>query len=591
MSIVPLVKVTIIGLLSEKEAVMADLQELGCIHIISAKTPGETGSSAAVSADARRALAFLTSCPHRRTQVHASKVFDAEKIKMRAIEVEERLLSLRDERDRLQDKIKNLKPWGDFSFPSPEAMRNLKLWFYLVPRHLREKVEASGLAWALVNSGEHMDYFVVVSEKEPVGMPVARSLTGNRSLTDLEQRLIDVENEIEDLEAERYSMTRWCELYSKNLNRLEDIEELRRAYQKTLDISPLFALEGWAPRSSAGSLKAYSEEHNAAIEIREPDRSETPPTLLHNPPLLAGGQDLLTFYITPGYWLSDPSIIIFFSFVIFFSMILADAGYALFLGLGLLLIEGQMGKTESGRRLRVLFFAIVVTSAIWGVMIGSYFGMEPEKSSFLARLKILDLNDYNTMMTICISMGACHVMLANLMDILRKGWKAAALAPLGWILFIGGGLMLGLTGSVKPLEGKCGVCLMAAGLLAVFLFSGVGHPLGARLLHGLERLTKVTSAFGDVMSYLRIFALGLASASLAVAFNNLARQASHAIPEVGIGMLLSLFVILTGHSVNLVLGIMGGVVHGLRLNVIEFLNWSTPEEGYPFRAFTRKGDT
>jgi len=88
-----------------------------------------------------------------------------------------------------------------------------------------------------------------------------------------------------------------------------------------------------------------------------------------------------------------------------------------------------------------------------------------------------------------------------------------------------------------------------------------------------------------VLSYLRLFALGLAAVKLAEAFNSLAAS-SFALR--GVGVLLGILVLLVGHVINLAMGIMGGVVHGLRLNVIEFFNWSLPEEGEPYRAFSKK---
>jgi len=99
-------------------------------------------------------------------------------------------------------------------------------------------------------------------------------------------------------------------------------------------------------------------------------------------------------------------------------------------------------------------------------------------------------------------------------------------------------------------------------------------------------LTSVTKAFGDVLSYLRLFALGLASASLAMTFNELAAQirgsGGVAGPYLSIGLLL------LGHTLNFALILMSAVVHGLRLNLIEFYNWSVTEEGYPFRAFHKR---
>jgi V/A-type H+-transporting ATPase subunit I len=132
---------------------------------------------------------------------------------------------------------------------------------------------------------------------------------------------------------------------------------------------------------------------------------------------------------------------------------------------------------------------------------------------------------------------------------------------------------------------------MVSGLTAILFFTDV-RPVDhwtdglKRLLAGLLSLTNVTKLFGDVLSYLRLFALGLASASLALTFNQLAAQVADALP--GLGFFFSLLILLLGHALNLALSLMSGVVHGLRLNFIEFFNWGMSEEGYPFKAFIKK---
>jgi V/A-type H+-transporting ATPase subunit I len=106
------------------------------------------------------------------------------------------------------------------------------------------------------------------------------------------------------------------------------------------------------------------------------------------------------------------------------------------------------------------------------------------------------------------------------------------------------------------------------------------------MLEGIKGLTMLTKVFGDLLSYLRLFALGLASSSLAVIFNH---NAAHALREqTGMNILNCLLIWVTGHTVNLSLCLMSGIVHGLRLNFIEYFSWSVSEEGYPFKAFSKK---
>ena len=127
----------------------------------------------------------------------------------------------------------------------------------------------------------------------------------------------------------------------------------------------------------------------------------------------------------------------------------------------------------------------------------------------------------------------------------------------------------------------------------LLLFSGQrpydsARHMALNLASGIGALTGLTKAFGDVLSYMRLFALGLAGASLAATFNELAVSAREALPNAG--FLAFLLILLLGHTLNIVLALMSGVIHGLRLNLMEFYNWGIHDEGFPFKAFAKRGD-
>jgi V/A-type H+-transporting ATPase subunit I len=260
-------------------------------------------------------------------------------------------------------------------------------------------------------------------------------------------------------------------------------------------------------------------------------------------------------------------------------MIVSDAGYALTLGVVLALFWRRMGRSATGARLRRLGTALVGAAVVYGVLAGSYFGAPPPHP-WLARLEIFDLDQFEAMMGISVVVGALHVALANLAAAWVRRGSRAMLAPLGWVAaLVGGGLMFAE-------RMQAGGAVMAAGLLAVLAFTGAGRPPLKRLFAGLLGLAQITKLFGDVLSYLRLFALGLASASLALTFNDLAGQMIASYPQTG--LLMAIPILLFGHALNFVLAMMSGVVHGLRLNFIEFFNWSLSEEGYPFRPFAKR---
>lgn len=590
MSIVPLAKVSIYGLLDTKPRVLAELQKMGCLHLVALRRSAQAKEREELSRG-RRALEYLLASPYRRLrQFHDRDRFDAEAVVRRALQIRERLRVLGDERDFLRRRIRNLEPWGDFQFPPREELGGYRFWFYIVPHYQMPKVVDTDLIWQVVHRDNRFCYVVVLSPGPPEGMPVPRTRTGARPQSELRRRLEAVEVEMEDLEAERVSLTRWCDLLAGSLHHLQDQAALEGAAAQTRDEEPLFVLQGWVPQDRLDALREFAQSHHLALVATAPEPGEEPPTLFDNPPLLAGGEDLVRFYMTPGYRMWDPSAVVFVSFVVFFAMILSDAGYAGILGLILAWTWRKMGRSETGRRLRVLGAALVAVSAAWGVMAGSYFGVTPPAGSFAAHLKLFDLNDSGTMMRLSILIGVAHVALANLVDAWRHGWRAAALAPLGWVAVLLGGVALGMGVEGTHLQ-AAGPWVMAAGGAAVLLFTGFAEAgedtsFLKRLLPGLKGLSRLTSAFGDVLSYLRLFALGLASASLAVAFNGLASQVAEGLP--GLGMLLAFLVLLIGHALNFTLAVVSGVVHGMRLNCIEFFGWSVPEEGRAFRAFAKK---
>jgi V/A-type H+-transporting ATPase subunit I len=350
----------------------------------------------------------------------------------------------------------------------------------------------------------------------------------------------------------------------------------------------VFALQGWAPADRADDLAGFAAERRLALLTADPAPGEQPPTLLEEPETWRGAADLTLFYQSPAYSGWDPSLIVFAAFAIFFAMILSDAGYAALIGLGTWAFWGRMGATRTGARLRTVLAAVAGVSLLYGALAGSWFGVAPPPGSWLAAIAVIDVQDFETMMRVSIVIGALHLSLAHAVVAWIGRGTGRATAALGWILAINGGLVLWLVPALAP------VCYaaLAIGLLMAFWGAGADRRIAGpgdllrRLADGLLALTGVTRLFGDVLSYMRLFALGLSSASLAATFNGLAGQIVEGVP--GVGVLLAGLVLLFGHAINLALGIMSGVVHGLRLNFIEFFGWGLTEEGYPFRAFARR---
>lgn len=596
MSIVTLSKVTVYGPATEKDAVLDGLQGLGCMHLNNLRPAGTTEPAGPPPSypDARQALQYLRDSPVRRRAQRQRGTIDVEAVVKEVLQIRDRSRSLVDERDQLRKRIDDLGPWGNFDLPKWAGDGALRFWFYMVPHHQMRRLDAVARPWQVVARDHRFAYVVIIAAEQPVGMPGSPVSLDPRSIAALRARLEQVEGDLEELEDRRIGLTRCREALREHLDQADDGAARQRAASQALERDQLFAVQGWVPSARVAALRQFAAERNLAVTVEGPSPQDTPPTLLENPPPLRGGESLVTFYMTPAYRLWDPSKSVFFAFAAFFAMIFSDAAYGLLLGIVLAIMWKRMGRSADGRGLRDVMLALVICSIAYGVLVGTYFGLAPPAGSWLASMHVLDASDQRLMMWIAIGIGAAHLTYANLITVWWRRHSVKALSAFGWAAVIVGGFCLGL-GNGYPEIGlplsKVGVWTLALSGLLVLLFTSdrpfsftPAHLLG-RLVDGLKGVTGVSKVFGDVLSYLRLFALGLASIKLAEAFNGLAATS---FASSGLGILLGVLILVVGHGINFAMGIMSGVVHGLRLNLIEFFNWSLPEDGEQFRAFEKK---
>ncbi len=592
MSILRLKRLTLYGISDQKDSILGGLQELGCLHLVNLReSERHTELPSAQPKDTYEALRYLENSPIKRRPVSEDEDYDLDAIVEKALWNQQRRRAVHDRIDELRHQISEVEPWGDFDLPSPAKLGGMRLWFHVVPLHKMKLVRASDLTWHMVRKDNRNAYVVVISKTQPSAeaMPVPSVDIGRYSLSELRWQEELAEAEAEEIVAERWTLTRWLGLVKHDMARAENRAALEYAGTQTLDAEDLFAVQGWVPVKRAQEVVEFAERHGLACTLEEPALDDTPPVLLENPPKLAAGEDLVAFFQLPGYRDWDPSAVIFISFALFFAMILSDAGYAALLAIGLAFLWPKMGRSDTGKRMRSLAASIVGASVAYGVLVGSYFGVAPAVDSFVGSLKVLEINDFNSMMKLSVVVGGTHVVLANLMVAWNRRGSWVALAPLGWVVIVLTGIAVMLLGLDSPFT-NVAWWVMGAGGALIFLFSSErplkrGTDLLWRLFDGLKAAMGLSSAFGDVLSYLRLFALGLSSASLAVTFNQLAVQA---MDTPGIGLLFGLAILVLGHVLNIILAIISGVVHGLRLNLIEFYNWGVSGEGETFKAFRRK---
>ena len=596
MPIVPLDKLTVYGPNHCKHAVLDGLQQLGCMHLIHLPD-GRPQQPKLVSREAREALRYLDTCPIQRRQARPSEQYDRDELIGDVLKARHRREELGAELDLLQKAVERLTPWGDFSLLPPEETGGEQFWFYVLPlRSLPELPD--DVTWHVAGRDNQSAYIVVLSVEMPTGMPAQPVELDQRPLSQLQKRIESIEEEFEELHWQRVMMTRWRRLLQNDLDAADDKAAQAAAAKGIVDDEFVFAVQGWVPRQAVPDVHDLAERHQLAVTVEPAAEEDVPPTLLQNPERVAGAEGCVTFYITPGYHAWDPTRVVYFSFSLFFAMIVADAGYGLILAGLLLVFWRKLSDTRSGRQFRNLLTGIVSCTILYGVILGSYFGIDPAPGTPLDSLQVTVggeplMSQQTVMMVIAVAIGVMHLTLANTISAWQSRSSSRCLGHLGWALIMVGAFVFGM-GELWEFDSLIGAgsILIPGGAVAVLLFSSE-RPLATRrltthlgrLLDGAMQFANVSKAFGDALSYLRLFALGLASAQLAVTFNGLAADASQV---GGVGVLLALLILVVGHGINFLLGLMGGVVHGLRLNCIEFFNWSLTEEGFPFQPFKRK---
>jgi V/A-type H+-transporting ATPase subunit I len=271
--------------------------------------------------------------------------------------------------------------------------------------------------------------------------------------------------------------------------------------------------------------------------------------------------------VIPGYWETDvsPFVLVFLS--LFFGMIVGDAGYGLiFLGLTL---AARPLMRKGPNHLFPLMTVMSVSTLIWGLLTGNFFGLA-EPPGFLSQARVTWLagaNSQANLMFFCFLLGGLHLTLAHAIRLIRLLPGLQALAQLGWILitwvmfFAARTLVL-----MEPFPDVMSV-LLPVGLILILAFMRPLRTIAANWTDYVRFPLDVISSFVDVVSYIRLFAVGTATFAVASAFNAMAADFG---PFGILSGLAAGLILLLGHTLNILLAAMGVLVHGVRLNTLEF---------------------
>ena len=324
---------------------------------------------------------------------------------------------------------------------------------------------------------------------------------------------------------------------------------------------------GYVPSDREGHLIAKARSRKWGIVITEPSDDDNVPTLLRNPKWVDRIKPVFELLgLTPGYRELDVSMPFLVFFAIFFGILIGDAGYGLVYILITLVLQKKMKLNPEMKTTFSLFYLLGSCAILWGVLTGTFFGQ-----GWLLNLGIKplvpQLNDANVMQTFCFFLGALHLSIAHSWRAYLKFPSLKALADVGWICVLWTAFFIARTIILGEAFPSWGIWLFAAGIVLVILFTnpqahvlrGIGDGLGTVALSLMNNFT-------DVISYIRLFAVGLATLAIAETTNTL----SSGLGDGVVALVAGVVILIIGHSLNIILGPMSVLVHGVRLNVLEF---------------------
>ena len=365
--------------------------------------------------------------------------------------------------------------------------------------------------------------------------------------------------------------------------------------------SATFEMNGWVPsdrleaveQAVAGVTDAYY------LFARDPEADEVPPSVVHNNKFVTPFEVVTDLYSKPDPRGMDPTPYMAIPYTILFGLMLSDTGYGLILAIGcLLFLKLKKPTGMMGGLVRVLFWGGLST-IVWGVLVGTFFGMDFDVVFGTDNLfpVILDpMTDPIGMLILCFGLGIVHVLFGyglRIKESFAQGdWQTGIFDNLSWILItVGllawlGGPMIGLNFLYYP-----GIVMAAAGVLLILLFKGRGkrNPL-KRMISGLGELYNISSLLSDILSYARLFALGIATGVIASVFNDLCSMlmgSPNIILKI-LGILIACALLVALHLFNIAINTLGAFVHCARLQYVEFYGKFYESGGRAFRPLGYK---
>lgn len=581
-------KISVICLQSDKESALNSLRDLGVLHIVPEKiTTGATLESASAAVvTARVALETLHAFEKPFHHPCCKTVDHADALIREVAELHQRRTHLEEKLTTLQNTRHAQAPFGDFSPATVSTLAAKRVFVKLY--HVRDLASLDvpdGIQIHTLSSDKKGSHVAAIAEHDftleatPVHLP-------RHSLSELDAEIKSHHDEISEINSKLYSLTSCKPIVAEALHRREQAEQYARVHDSMGHHGRVVYLNGFAPVDSVAALRKTANELGWGLRIEDPGDDDVVPTLLKMPlwvtPIKAVLQMLA---ILPGYHESDISGLFLIFFSIFFALLIGDAGYGALFMIATLIARHKIPKAPAYPF--VLFGILSGCTMIWGVLTGNYFGIQPDALPGLLRnVQIGWLTGENArdhVITLCFLIGAIHLTIAHVWNAIAMAPAVKALAQLGWIGLVWSmyltaqNMVLG-----NPYPGFF-LPLFIGSLALILLFMTSRKDLKKEWIQHAMFPLSVVNCFVDIVSYIRLFAVGMAGVAVAQSFNGMA--AGIGLERIWTVPLVAL-ILLFGHGLNIILCALGILVHGVRLNTLEFsLHKNIEWKGVPYRPF------
>ncbi len=475
---------------------------------------------------------------------------------------------------KLQNELEWFDEWGDISKYTLGELKKSGVFIklYVCNKKDFQSLSNKKLIFVVKEKGNLMFLaFTGISENDK--LEIKEVEVPHEGLHSLKKNISAVEAELKDINQRIEKLLGYKYLFVDYKRKLEKTLEFCKVRYGMTHEEEICCLQGFCPNDDLSDIKKCSKKEGWGLVIEDTVDSSDVPTLIRHPRWVKMIQPVFNFMGTiPGYEEYDISswFLIFFS--LFFAMLIGDAGYGVLFLLTTVFVRKKFFKAPSAPF--KLMYILASGTIIWGAVTGNWFGFkEIAQLPFFNALVVDKLDsfvDANQMflMYICLFIGAVQLTVAHGISAFRYINKLYVFSQVGWILIVWGVFFFAGTlilDNPFPMFAKY---LLIVGASLVALFSNLQKNIFKGILISIANLPlKLVGSFGDTLSYLRLFAVGYASVMVATSFNEMALTVGFNNVFRGLGAAVILFI---GHTLNIVLGFLSVLVHGIRLNMLEF---------------------